>query len=898
MNRNDISKLCHECMSEHVDEGICRDCGFNNGNEPEHSNEKTLAPCTVIAERYCLGKVISYSEFSEVYYAYDLVDEKRVIVECVINKYNRVPYYTNALKDTETMIKDVSARIAKGAELERDDIIPYIDCFEDDDSFFYVSDFYEGITLGEYLEQRNGLFKMGETVDMLSKIAAPLSAMHEAGLVNGCISEDRVIIDKNGNVRVKDTDAFAVLFADKSEREDMVKSSWIPCEFYTPGTELLPKSDIYSVAAICYRMLSGKNLPLACEREYDEEIQHPNSLGANLTDEGFEILAEALRVYSEDRPDILSAFAVDFSEANAPVIEIENDLSSEFSDVFEKAYEPVSIEPEEPSKEEKLPEETVVEEPEEPEEPEEAEEAENIPNAQADQDDEDVKDDIGAAFEDHDSYVDEDGYDDYFETESSRRKSSGKKGYRGINLRVKTAVITVFSVFLLCMILVFAGIVDPVALFVSADADVPNVVGMELEKAKAELEKSGLHILVAGARIYPSVQSNCVYAQTPRGNITSKRGNLVSVSVSLGDYTPVEGEVPNVRYMMIDDAFKVLRDCGYNVTVSLASSDDVMPGCVLNQSELSGVQLPKGETVSLLISSGSLLQEERAEISNMAMKSAVMFIDNGMLYDVRVADMGDTLGNDMPQHPSESEHNNLSFIGWSRAENGTGGEFASDSKMAGAMLVYAFFADENAVIATPTPAPQVSIEPIEPTPFNISTPLPSLDMTFVPDVTPTEPSIILTESPTIVPTKTPEPTRTPEPTKSPEPTKTPEPTDTPEPTKTPEPTPSYYLDGIEFSATEITIRVGETRRLNVVFDGNPESKELKYRSSNGSIATISSSGDVKGVAVGETYVYAISQEDGIHEAKCKVIVIEADENSAVDPIEEYVGKYMMKELTV
>ena len=108
MKMEDIQKkLCPECMSPGMKGGICSVCGYSSDDEPEFNCERALRPGTLIGNEYVLGKVISHDRFSTVYYAYDLAEDRRVIAECVIDKYNRVPHYTRAVKNTEDMIRTV-----------------------------------------------------------------------------------------------------------------------------------------------------------------------------------------------------------------------------------------------------------------------------------------------------------------------------------------------------------------------------------------------------------------------------------------------------------------------------------------------------------------------------------------------------------------------------------------------------------------------------------------------------------------------------------------------------------------------------------------------------------------------------------------------------------------------
>ena len=781
-------KLCPECMSPAMKNGTCSVCGYSSAETPEYNCDKALRPGTLLGTEYVLGKVISHSRFSTVYYAYDLVEDKRVIAECVIDKYNRVPFYTRAVKDTEGMLNTVRSRIDEAGGKHIDGLITYRDCIECNGYFFFISNLYEGRALRDIIDEKGSVYGTGETISLLREIGRVIENTNKRGLCNGCITADRIIVNEKGKVFIKDADYFARCFAD--EKEKMVSDPCIPADFYG-DEDLTPAADVYSLAAIAYRMLAGTDIPIASLREYDDDLPNPNTFGANITDEAFEALKNALAVYASDRTQTVSEFLDDFEERNETVLEIENDLGEgfEFDDV-------------------------------------------RVPHGT-------------------------DG-------------KSAKKLYRGIHPAVKIVIASVLFLLLIAEMLVFAGLVDPVFLLMGKKISVPDVTGKTTEQAKWILQHSGLNILVIDGQKSKSAP-NKVFGQSPVSGEKIVRGDIVCLTVSVGNDEREPDIVPNVKYMKLDNAFDILSNkCSYNITISLVQSSDVMAGCVVGQSVDAGETLKSGETIDLTVSSGSYLQSQRIKISSHMNKenAAVIFMDNDLVYAVRVVEANTALGDLMPVHPSEKLHDGLDFIGWSRAPKGTGGEFTAESTLRGVMPVYAFFASHGSSIATPTPEPTIVIEEIKPA--RTSTPKPEPTGYVAPPETPTlEPTLEPTPEPTVEPTPTPTPEPTPTPT--PMPTPTPTPVSTPTPTPAPTPEPTYYLDELYFTETAVTIKVGETKQLELVFDGNPKTKDVVYRSSSGSIVSIDENGVITGISEGETNVYAYSTRYGL-EAKCRVKV--------------------------
>lgn len=100
----------------------------------------------------------------------------------------------------------------------------------------------------------------------------------------------------------------------------------------------------------------------------------------------------------------------------------------------------------------------------------------------------------------------------------------------------------------------------------------------------------------------------------------------------------------------------------------------------------------------------------------------------------------------------------------------------------------------------------------------------------------------------------------------------------PAPSPTPTITPNTDSTGnkavisVKISKTTLTISKGKTAKLTAIISpSNATNKSLTWKSSNSKIATVSSSGTVKGISKGSAYIYVYTV-DGNKSAKCKVTV--------------------------
>ncbi|MDE6850780.1 MAG: Ig-like domain-containing protein, partial [Clostridia bacterium] len=80
------------------------------------------------------------------------------------------------------------------------------------------------------------------------------------------------------------------------------------------------------------------------------------------------------------------------------------------------------------------------------------------------------------------------------------------------------------------------------------------------------------------------------------------------------------------------------------------------------------------------------------------------------------------------------------------------------------------------------------------------------------------------------------------------------------------------VQSVSLNKSSATLKVSETVKLTVTFTpANPDNKNVSWKSSNESIATVSNDGLVSAKAVGKTTVTVIS-EDGSHSDKCEITV--------------------------
>ena len=132
---------------------------------------------------------------------------------------------------------------------------------------------------------------------------------------------------------------------------------------------------------------------------------------------------------------------------------------------------------------------------------------------------------------------------------------------------------------------------------VGADANVPNVVGMSLEDAKARLESAGFPYKTVG-------DGGEVTDQTPAGGAIVP--NNADIILYMGEEKPdTPATVPNVVGMTAAEANKAITNAGLIMKVTGATSSSSGNVHAISQSAAAGAQLERGSVVTVQFGSQS-----------------------------------------------------------------------------------------------------------------------------------------------------------------------------------------------------------------------------------------------------------------------------------------------------
>jgi len=255
--------FCMGCMSPLNRHGKCINCDFSL--DSYKATPRCLPSGTLLNDRYLVGRVIGEGSFGVTYIGRDLL----LGIIIAIKEYFPLSYGSRDVRKEEQTIYVYQDNDKKGLEhfykeaklLSQfhmlDGIVSVRDFFYANKTAYIVMDYIKGITLKEYVK-KNGPVEGKEALAMMKPVIRSLHTIHQAEIIHRDISPDNLLLTEQkklvlvdfGSARVEDsamTQSMTVMF----------KRGYTPEEQYLRRGKLGAWSDVYSLCATMYFMLTG-----------------------------------------------------------------------------------------------------------------------------------------------------------------------------------------------------------------------------------------------------------------------------------------------------------------------------------------------------------------------------------------------------------------------------------------------------------------------------------------------------------------------------------------------------------------------------------------------------------------------------------------------------------------
>lgn len=298
------NELCMNCFSVKGPYEVCRYCGYVEGTPPEQPHY--LRPGTVLKGHFIVGTAIGVGGFGITYKCYDatlgvIVAIKEFFTVGLVNRSPGEMKVGLLSGEKEKQYKNQIKRFLMEAQSiaqfgKANDIVNVFDYFEENNTAYIVMEYIDGVLLKDYLEKQ-GALSPDIAMTIIEPVVEALKKIHASGIIHRDISPDNIFIAGEDSVKVFDFGA--AILNDESgakEGEKVIKVGYSAPEQYRDSAGQGYFTDIYSIGAILYQMITGQKPIESTEREYKDELKSPLELGFDIEPNLDRAIMEALAV--------------------------------------------------------------------------------------------------------------------------------------------------------------------------------------------------------------------------------------------------------------------------------------------------------------------------------------------------------------------------------------------------------------------------------------------------------------------------------------------------------------------------------------------------------------------------------------------------------------------------
>lgn len=213
-------------------------------------------------------------------------------------------------------------------------IVKVLGYFRENLTAYIVMEYVRGVSLREYLEKTESELSFEKSCEMLRPVMLALDKVHGKGLLHRDINPDNLMVEEDGKVKILDFGSAREYFLEQDRDKTMtilVKNGYAPPEQYRGKSGQGPWTDIYSLCATMYEMMTGVIPPHAAEREIEDELYPLSAYGVRISPEQEEcFLKKGMAPDKKDRYRSIRAMMEDFFPEERQLKEKRNGRKKKF----------------------------------------------------------------------------------------------------------------------------------------------------------------------------------------------------------------------------------------------------------------------------------------------------------------------------------------------------------------------------------------------------------------------------------------------------------------------------------------------------------------------------------------------------------------------------------------
>ena len=320
----DPNKLCMGCMAELENVGgPCPHCKFDLTTYKRPKNSLPLYE--ILNGKYLIGRVIGIGGFGITYIGWDFYQCKKVCIKeyfpravairnpnattyteqiSVSIQYSMTMYTQNPTQAKQAYLSGLDTYIKEAENLSKFYLMPGIvsvrDFFHGNNTAYIVMEYINGIDMKKYAKAKGGRLMPEEVFSILKDVLKALNEVHGANIIHRDISPDNIMLTRDLKAKLIDFGA-AKDYENSENAPILLKQGYAPIEQYKKDGKQGPWTDVYSMCASIYYLLTGVRIPTAIERQEKDSVMLLQAMGVPISEEQDMAIRKGLSIEMEDR---------------------------------------------------------------------------------------------------------------------------------------------------------------------------------------------------------------------------------------------------------------------------------------------------------------------------------------------------------------------------------------------------------------------------------------------------------------------------------------------------------------------------------------------------------------------------------------------------------------------
>lgn len=446
----------------------------------------------------------------------------------------------------EEFIRRFEGEAQSAARLTHSNIVSIYDVGVDGNLYYIVMELIQGKTLKEIILEERGPLPWKWSINVAIQIASALEMAHRNNIIHRDIKPHNIIITEDGIAKVTD---FGIAKAVSNSTITAFGTTIGSVHYFSPeharGGFTDAKSDIYSLGVVMYEMVTGR-VPFDADTPVSVALKH-------MQEEPEEPININTELPTSVNAIIMKALQKDSVQRYQSATEMLKDLKKSL----------------------KTPEENFVKD-------------EYDPTARTQRI----------------------NINEYESKNINRRTQSEKKKEKGIKSFIKKhKVLSSIIGLIVLFVLSLTGTLAVLNLTNPPEVEMPNVVGLSKEEAKAEVENAKLQFEIQKEEFNKEVPEGYVISQDPvyiEKYNKVKQGSIVNVIISKGQE---KTKIPNVKGKSKEEAIEMIETASLKAQVIEETSKTVQEGYVISQEIEPDKEAFAGDTLIIHVSTGTGIKQ-------------------------------------------------------------------------------------------------------------------------------------------------------------------------------------------------------------------------------------------------------------------------------------------------